>query len=176
MKHVKKVAVMATVVGTVGMASVAWASWSADAIGSGGAKAAAKANVGVAAGTASTLLYPGANGDVVITITNLNPYKVTVSDVYNTGGSITSDTACDTAGNGVSFRAGWDLANAQGLTGATVAANGGTLTITVVGGVAMTNASDSACAGKSFTVPVGVHAASADPSASVATAKTVTIP
>ena len=168
MKHVKKIAVMATVVGTVGMASVAWAQWTASADGTGAAKAATKAAVGVAnASTLNATLYPGADGDVVVTITNSNPYAVSIDSVYH--GALTDVTtpagaACNSTNNGISFKGTWTLASPKAV-GAIVAAKSGgtdgTLTLTISSGISMSNSSVDACSGQTFTVPVSVNAQSA---------------
>src|SRR3954465_1939207 len=91
LKHAKKVAAAATLVGVAGMASVAYAAWTADGSGTGAGGAKTEAPVTVGNAPASGPLCAGANGDIVVTITNPNPYRVVVSDVYH--GALTDITS-----------------------------------------------------------------------------------
>ena len=99
----------------------------------------------MSASTAATL-YPGATGDVVVRISNPNPYPVTVTDVAGSG-VIDSDTtaACD-ASTGVTFT------DQTGLSVAVPA--GGATTVTLSGSAQMDNSSHTTCQGAVFTIPV----------------------
>ena len=161
MKHIKKLAAAATIVGVAGLTTVAWAAWTANGTGTGAAQAKTAAAVTLANATTTAQLYPGANGNVVVDITNPNPYAVVVSDVYHGAiGSITSGvSACDAA-NGLSFLGTWDSGSPKALAANQIIAPSTTYTLTIVNGLSMSNASDNACSGATFTVPVSVHAAS----------------
>jgi hypothetical protein len=142
------------VVGAMLAAGVAFAAWTATGSGSGYAKATtaqALTTVDVSATTPATL-YPGATGNVKLSISNPNPYPVTVSSVSGNG-AITSDkgAACN-ASTGVTY------SNQTGLSLAVPAA--GSATFTLTGAVAMSNASDDSCQGAVFTIPVSLSGAS----------------
>ena len=142
------------VVGAMLAAGVAFAAWTATGSGSGYAKATtaqALSTVDVSASTPATL-YPGATGNVKLSISNPNPYPVTVSSVSGNG-AITSDkgAACN-ASTGVTY------SNQTGLSLAVPAA--GSATFTLTGAVSMSNASDDSCQGAVFTIPVSLSGAS----------------
>jgi hypothetical protein len=142
------------VVGAMLAAGVAFAAWTATGSGSGYAKATtaqALTTVDVSASTPATL-YPGATGNVKLSINNPNPYPVTVSSVSGNG-AITSDkgAACN-ASTGVTY------SNQTGLSLAVPAA--GSATFTLTGAVSMSNASDDSCQGAVFTIPVSLSGAS----------------
>lgn len=154
---------------TVGLtsASVAIAAWTANGNGNGQGKSQARQAVTVAAGTASADLFPGANGDVVVKITNPNPYKVRLSSVATNGSITATNVSCNVAA--VSFRFA-----SLGITDAI--APGAEYTLTIVNGLTMSNAANDDCANTSFTVPLMVAAASDPSAASTATSGTVTAP
>jgi hypothetical protein len=142
------VAVMATTAVTFG-------SWSvSSSAGSGYSKAKVALSLTLSDASASTTaqLYPGGTGDIWIKVTNSNPFAVTVTSVTGAG-TITSDkgAACDAA-TGVTFT------NTSGLTQAVGA--GATVTFSLAGKVAMSNASDNSCQGAVFTVPITLAATS----------------
>ena len=150
----RKSAVFASIVGGSLVAGVAFAAWTADGTGNGYAQAKSAQAVTTASAAADTVadLYPGASGDVKIKIANPNDYAVRVTAISG-GGTITSSSAaCNTGGHGVTFAdqtGTWDVP----------AHSAGTL-FTLDDAVSMTNASDPACSGASFTVPVSITAAS----------------
>jgi hypothetical protein len=142
------VAVMATTAVTFG-------SWSvSSSAGSGYSKAKVASSLTLSDASASTTaqLYPGGTGDIWIKVTNSNPFAVTVTSVTGAG-TISSDkgAACDAA-TGVTFT------NTTGLTQAVGA--GATVTFSLAGKVAMSNASDNSCQGAVFTVPIPLAATS----------------
>jgi hypothetical protein len=143
----RSIAAMLTVGGALAV-SVAFAAWTATGTGSGYAKAdsaQALSTVDVSASTSATL-YPGATGDVMLRISNPNPYPVRVTEVEGNG-TITSDAgaACN-ASTGVTFT------DQTGLTLDVPAS--GQATFTLSGSVAMSNGSDDSCQGAVFTIPV----------------------
>jgi hypothetical protein len=155
-RNVLRVAALALLVlvgvGTTG--GTAYAFWFASGSGAGSAAATvAKPLTTSAVAVSSGLLYPGATGDVRITINNPNPFPVTVTGVTGTG-PITSDKggACDAA-TGVTF---------ADVTGASLAVPAsGSASFTLAGAVAMDNSSDDTCQGATFTIPVALAGASA---------------
>lgn len=123
--------------------------------GNGYAKAKSSANLTLSDSSASTTaqLFPGGTGDVVVKVTNPNPFAVTVTSVKGTGGAITSDkgAACNLS-TGVSYtdQTGLSLSLAAGATG----------TFTLAGAASMSNASDTTCQGAVFSIPVTLTATS----------------
>ncbi len=147
-KITRKVTVGALMLGVTMAATVAFAAWTATGSGDGYAKAktaVALTTVDVSAST-TPQLYPGGSGDVLIKITNPNPYAVTVTGVAGAG-AITSDkgATCDAA-TGVTYTAP--------TSPSLVVAAGASTQFTLTGAVAMSNASNNACQGAVFTIPV----------------------
>jgi hypothetical protein len=119
----------------------------------------------VASPSASSLLYPGGTGDVVATITNPNPFPVTITAVdlpadttyaagYTTSALSTAQTGC----SGTTSDVIWNFSTATSgsshtlTTPLTVAANG-TLTATFANDASMTSAAPAACANTFFSMP-----------------------
>src|SRR5439155_25468521 len=91
--------------GIILVSSIAYAAWTASGGGQGYAKAGTAqtlTTVDVSASTTASL-YPSGTGNVLIRISNPNPYPVLVASVTGSG-TITSDkgAVCD-ASTGVSF-------------------------------------------------------------------------
>jgi hypothetical protein len=154
MKISRKLSVGALFAGAMLAGSIAFAAWTATGSGSGYAKATnaqALTTVDVSASTSATL-YPGATGDVQLSIHNPNPYPVTVTDVVGSG-AIDSDTtaACDSS-TGVTFN------DQSALTLDVPAASDATFTL--AGSVEMDNSSHTSCQGAVFTIPVTLTGAS----------------
>jgi hypothetical protein len=128
--------------------------WSLGGTGNGAAKATTASNVTLADATAFTSadLYPGATGNLKLRVTNPNPFPVRITTVSGNG-TITSDkgAACD-ATTGVTFT------NTTGLSQAVAA--GATVTFSLAGKVAMSNASDNSCQGAVFATPITLAATS----------------
>ena len=132
------------VLGAVGLVYAAWIS---SGTGSGYTKATtaqALTTVNVSASTTATL-YPGATGDVLISINNPNPYPVRVTSVTGNG------TITASGGTGTCTTTGVTFTNQTGLT--IDVAGGAATTSTLTGSAHMTNASDDGCQGATFTVP-----------------------
>ena len=149
----RKVSVTAVFTGTLLVATVAFAAWTATGSGHGYAKAASASAVSTVDASASTSaqLYPGASGDVKLTVSNPNSFPVKLTSITGNG-AITSDkgAACD-ASTGVTF------ANQSGTFDV---AAGSQATFTLTGAVSMSNASDSSCQGAVFSIPVLLSGAS----------------
>lgn len=120
----------------------------------------------VAAPSATNLLYPGGNGDVVVTITNNNPYPVTITAVQlptnATYASGFSNSSLTTAQVGCSSATPsdviWNFSTAtsgssHNLTSALTVAASGTLTVTFTNDASMTAAAPAACASTYFSMP-----------------------
>lgn len=155
----KRVAAVATAVAVLGLAAVAYAAWMAGGSGSGTAKAGQAVALTTSDASASTdaSLYPGATGDLRITINNPNPFPVRVTAIAAGDGAVTSaggsdDEDCD-ASTGVS------LVPQSGL--AIDVAAEDSVTTSVSGAVSMDNSSADACQGATFSIPVAVSGESA---------------
>ena len=149
-KFSKRAIVTSLFLGVVLASTVALASWLATGTGKGYAKAtSAQALTTSVATLGSSSLYPGGSADVYITVTNPNPYPVTVTGVTGTTAIVTTDNnaTCDGA-TGVTFT------NQSGLTFA-VPANSNAST-TFAGAAHMSNSSDDACQGETFAIPVSI--------------------
>ncbi len=125
--------------------------WTVGGSGDSYAKAVTAANLTmnvVAAATGD--LYPGGTGNVRYSVTNPNPFPITITAVSGNG-TVTSDNAtCTTGPTGVSFT------NATGLT--QVVGAGLTVVFNLSTAAAMSNASVNACQGATFTIPVTLTA------------------
>jgi hypothetical protein len=125
----------------------------------------------VATPSPTNLLYPGSNGDVVLTITNPNNYPVTVSAIQfpsnltgaagysNSNLSLASAVAlCDAATSGVTWTYSTVTAGASRTlaTPIVVGASGNAnnpLTVTLTNWATMASTSPAACEGVYFSMP-----------------------
>jgi len=156
MSHVMKrrVTVLASMISVLLIASIAFAAWTSTGSGNGSALAGSAQGVTVEGDAVTTgLLYPNADGDVVVKVTNPNPYAVTVSAI-NGNGAVTTD-AVDCTDSTVTFT------DVSGLD-QDIAGNNGTYTFTLTDAASMSDLAEDECQGASFSVPVTVVAASAD--------------
>jgi hypothetical protein len=124
----------------------------------------------VASPAASNVLYPGGTGDVVLTISNPNPYPVTVTAVslptsttyatgYTTSALTTTQTGCIASSPSDVV---WNYATTTSgsshtlTTPVTVAASGqpnNPLTVTLTNDASMTAAAPAACENTYFSMP-----------------------
>jgi hypothetical protein len=132
-------------------AGAAWAYWKLD--GAGTAVAVAGSAVGLqlhGRSDDSKPLYPGGTTNLTVTVTNNNDFPVKITSVAAGTGEVTADAAhreggCRTTGVVVAadvLDVAWEVAENT------------TDVFTVRGGLTMTNSSDSACQGATFTIPV----------------------
>jgi hypothetical protein len=135
------------------LAGAAIAAWSTSGSGNGYAKAATASALVLSDASASTSadLYPGATGTAKVKIANPNPFPVRVTSVVLTsGGTLTSNVAaCNSGGTGVTFSDKTGLA-------LDLPANASATVFTLSNAVTMSNASDNACQGAVFSIPVDV--------------------
>jgi len=119
----------------------------------------------VATPSASNLLYPGGTGDVVATITNPNPFPVTLTAVqlpvntsyaagYTTSALSTAQTGCSSTTSDVT----WNFAtgtsgSSHSLTSALTVAASGSLTVTLTNDASMTASAPAACEATYFSMP-----------------------
>lgn len=140
---------------TVG-AGTAYAYWSGTGAGEGSSAAgtmqAVTVDALVAGDNPTAALVPGGSADVVLRLTNPNPYPVQVYSVTGNGPA-TADAAhpgCTTTG--VSF-----TGTATPLSPATYVAANTSALLTLPGTAAMDTTSEAACQGASFSLPVTVE-------------------
>ncbi|MGW6935793.1 hypothetical protein ACWGE0_37460 [Lentzea sp. NPDC054927] len=120
---------------------VAYAAWTSSGTGSATTKAGTALAPVVTGGAVTTgLLYPGGSGSAVVTVSNPNPYPVTVTSIAPNG----------TATCGVSF--------AERFPGTQLAAQSGPVAITFT--VSMALSAANSCQGAAIDVPVLVTIAS----------------
>jgi hypothetical protein len=192
----RKTKVVSAVVGALlaGGGAYAATNWTVGIAGgsSGEAKSATVSNLTVAAvatPAAGNLLYPGGNGDVVLTISNPNPFPVTVTGVnlptssvfaagFTTSGLSSAQLGCSSATSDVI----WNYSSATSgsahalTTPVTVAASGqpgNPLTVTLTNDASMTAASPAACENTYFSMP-SLAGIAASGGAAVATASPAT--
>jgi hypothetical protein len=135
---------------------------------SGEGQSASIANVSitaVASPSATNLLYPGGNGDVVVTIDNTNPYPVTITAVqlptnttyasgFTTSSLATAQTGCSNTTSDViwTFSSGTS-GTSHTLTTPLVVGASGDLVATFTNDASMTTSSPAACAATYFSMP-----------------------
>ena len=135
---------------------------------SGAAQSATVSNLSisaVASPSATNLLFPGGNGDVVVTITNPNAYPVTVTGVslptnttyasgYTTSALSTAQTGCSSTTSDVIWNYSTGTSGSTHLltTPLTVGASG-SLTVTLTNDASMTAAAPAACEATYFSMP-----------------------
>jgi hypothetical protein len=147
----RKLSLMGAVLALFLVGSVVFAAWLVTGEGNGAAQAVTADDLVVQPGTTSADLYPGADGDVELTIENPNPFDVEVQTIVGDGPVTSAAPGCSTTG--VSFT------DQLAVTGMTVAA-GATINVSLDDAASMNNSSDNACQGATFSVPVSVTAQS----------------
>lgn len=142
--------------------ALVFAAWTTNGSGQGYAKAGSSSSlstVDVSASAAATL-YPGTSGDVLIKISNPNPYPVRVTEVSLNGAN--SDIVADASHSGCTTT-GVSFSNQTELSIDVPAKSGGTngtAQVTLTNAAAMSNASLDACQGATFTIPVSISGSS----------------
>ena len=158
----KKAVVFATTLLALGAVGLVYAAWTTSGTGSVYAKAGTSQGLSTLDASASTsaTLYPGSTGDVVLKVSNPNPYPVRVTSVALNGTN--ADIAAD-SGHASCTTTGVSFSGATGLTvdvPAKVGSTNGSAQATLSGAAAMSNASVDGCQGATFTIPVTVTGAS----------------
>jgi hypothetical protein len=125
-------------------AGAAVALWSVSGSGQGTARGTTAVALTVTAGTAPADLFPGAAGDVVFSVTNPNPFPVTL-----TSGTVTSISQI-TGAAGTCQATDFTLGSGS-MSGASIAA-GGTSTLTLTGAITMASTAGDGCQGAVVSV------------------------
>src|SRR5688500_11826772 len=81
----RRVTVLASMISVLLVASVALAAWTATGSGNGSAEAGQADTVDVTTAEVTDLLYPTGTADVKVTVSNPNPYAVTVTQISANG-------------------------------------------------------------------------------------------
>jgi hypothetical protein len=171
-RHTRSVRIASVASGCVLAAAAAYAAtnWTVGLTGgsSGEAQSASVSNLtitAVASPSATNLLYPGSNGDVVLTITNPNAIPVTVTGVnlptnttyasgYTTSALSVAQTGCSSVTSDVIWNYSTGASgSAHTLTTPLVVAANGTLTVTLTNDASMTAAAPAACENTYFSMP-----------------------
>jgi hypothetical protein len=139
----------------------------------------------VASPSASNLMFPGTNGDVVATITNPNTFPVTVTGVnlptnttyaggFTTSALATAQTGCTTVTSDVLWNYSTGTSgSAHTLTTPLTVAAGGSLVVTFTNDASMTTATPAACEGTFFSMPSLTGVAATGGSATATTSPVV---
>jgi hypothetical protein len=138
-------------------AGAAWAYWMLDGEGTGVAVAGSVVELTLTGRSDdSRPLYPGGTTNLTVTVTNQNDFPIKITSVAPGDKAVTADSAhreagCRTTGVVVAQKVipvSWEVPkNTIGV-------------FTVPDGVRMTNSSDSACQGATFTIPVTANGVS----------------
>lgn len=147
-----RAAALAGLLATAG-AGTAYAFWATAGSGGGSATAGSMQPVTVdalvAGDSPKTALYPGGSADVVLRLTNPNPYSVQVYSVTGNGAA-----AADAAHSGCTTTGVRFTAPAAPLSPATYVAPNSSALITLPGAASMDTTSLAACQGATFSLPV----------------------
>jgi len=159
-KRASVVAVV-TAAATLAAGGLAYAYWATTGTGTGTAASGGVLPLTLTPGTLGTsVLYPSASADVVITVSNPNPFPVSLDSLtlpasaataYSNSGLTSLNAACNAAGTGVTW-----AYTSKALSGVIVAkktATNGLLTLTLTNGATMSNSSDTTCASSFFKMP-----------------------
>ena len=138
-------------------AGAAWAYWTLNGEGTGVAVAGTAVELTLTGKSDdSKPLYPGGTTNLTVTVTNQNDFPIKITSVSPGANAVTADSehrdaGCRTTGVVVAqdvIAVSWEVPkNTIGV-------------FTVPDGVRMTNASESACQGATFTIPVRANGVS----------------
>jgi hypothetical protein len=139
----------------VGVVGLVYAAWTTNGTGSGYAKASTAQSLTTSAVVPTATLYPGADGNVQVTINNPNSFPVRVSAIAGNGSVTAAGGIGSCTASQVTFT------NQSGLT-IDIAAAGST-TSTLTNAAHMASNADDGCQGATFTIPVAITGASNAP-------------
>jgi hypothetical protein len=169
--RVRTLAVLLGILIALGSGAYAATNWivSLGAGSSGEGQSASISNLtitAVASPAAGNLLYPGGAGDVVVTITNPNPYPATITAVqlptnatyatgYTTSALTSTQTGCLAATpSGVAWNYSTGTSgSSHTLTSPVTVAASGTLAVTFTDDASMASSAPAACATTYFSMP-----------------------
>ncbi len=142
--HRRAVTVASWTVALTLPAGVGWALWSTSGTGPGAGKARTAVALTVTAGSASADLYPGGTGDLHFSVTNPNPYAVTL-----TAGTVSSISSVS---GGLGVCAASDFTLGTGTMASTAVPAGGSTTVTLTGALSMKSTAGDGCQGADVVV------------------------
>ncbi len=136
----------------LGITGLVYAQWLASGSGAVYAKAGKAINlstkdVSANVSTIGNLLYPGADGNVLVQIHNPNPYPVKVTEISAAGAVTAANGTGPCTTTGVSL-------NSPLAVSIEVGANTDSGEEVLSGAAHMSNSSDDGCQGATFTIPV----------------------
>jgi hypothetical protein len=157
-RRTKVILTVAAVAAVAVNAGVAWAYWRVTGTGTGAARAGAVIELSLKGRSDEDKpLFPGGTSDLTVTVTNENDFGIRITTVSAGKGRTVADEAhreagCRDTGVVVSadvHKVSWEVRkNTIGV-------------FTLADGIRMTNSSDSACQGATFTIPVQATGTSA---------------
>ncbi len=148
-KRIVLVAGPALVLASVGTGSAyAYFTGSGAANGSASTGTLKPVTVAATAGTPNSMLEPGGDADVVLQVTNSNPYDVTLASVTGNGTIAPNSDHVNCTTTGVTF------ADQNNLS-ISIAANG-TTQVDLPHAASMDSSSSSGCQGATFSIPVTI--------------------
>jgi hypothetical protein len=159
-------AILAALVLVIVGSTLAYANWVARGIGFGTAKTISAVSLTVVADTSHAPdLYPGASGAIYFSITNPNPYPVTLtSATVGTPHNQDTASACQASTNGTTNLTVTGGAIPINVTVPARAGSGGgnpaAVTASLPGAIQMTMQADPTCQAQLFLVPVTLSGAS----------------
>jgi len=154
-KSFKRTAVVGLTLGATTVVGAAFAAWTASGSGTGSATASSAKDLTFAVSAPAVAPVPGSSRAVMITVTNPNEYKVSLTSL--TGGAATSAVKNGAAAAGCTASS-ISLTNIQALSDSNrVVAGEGTKQYTAT--VDMGFAAEDGCQGATFTFPVAAAGA-----------------
>ena len=157
-RRTKVILTVAAVAAVAANAGAAWAYWRVTGTGTGTAQAGAVIELSLKGRSDDDKpLFPGGTSDLTVTVTNRNNFPIRITTVSAGEGKTVADeghraAGCRTTGVVVAkdvYEVSWQVA--QDTIGV----------FTLPDGIRMTNSSDSACQGATFTIPVQATGSSA---------------
>ena len=139
----------------VGVVGLVYAAWTANGTGSGYAKASTAQSLTTSAVVPTATLYPGADGNVEVTINNPNTFPVRVTAIAGNGAITAAGGIGSCTASQVTFT------DQSGLT-VDIGASSSTTT-TLTNAAHMASNADNGCQGATFTIPVAITGASNAP-------------
>jgi hypothetical protein len=137
------------ILGLTGGAAFAYFTSPGSGSGVGNVGTAKGVSVVAATGTVTNKLYPGASGDLSVTLNNPNSVAVKITSLSAGTGSVTGSGGlgtCTTTGVSVNAQSGLSISVSPG----------GSVSVTIPNGVTMSSSSDNGCQDATFQVPLSI--------------------
>lgn len=129
------------------LSGIAFADWVVTSEGNGAATSGSAASIAVSPGVPSVALFPGASGDVAVSLSNPNDFDVTITSINGNGPVISTDATCQADGHDVTF---------TNQTGSWVVPANGDLDVTLANAASMGVDAANSCQEVNFLVPLSL--------------------